>query len=236
VRYTEIAAYLRSLVADAIPGARLPSDAQLCERFRVSRMTARHAVQQLETEGLLYRRRGQGTFVAERPVPRLLGSPLSFTESMRRRGLRASSRAITAGIAAPSPENLAALRLRKGDRVVVLERLRLADGIPMAIERAVMAPRLAPVLEDDLENGSLHAAMERRGWIPTRAEAHVTARPAMAEERRLLELGRPGLLLCERRIISDQAGEPLEHTETRYAAQRYAFEAVLHRDLGNLKG
>src|SRR5918998_493342 len=87
VRYTEIASYLRGLVADAAPGARLPSDAQLCERFGVSRMTARHAVQQLVTQGLVYRRRGQGTFVAERPVPRLLGSPLSFTESMRRRGL-----------------------------------------------------------------------------------------------------------------------------------------------------
>jgi GntR family transcriptional regulator len=236
VRYTEIAAYLRGLVADAAPGARLPSDAQLCERFGVSRMTARHAVQQLVTEGLLYRRRGQGTFVAERPVPRLLGSPLSFTESMLRRGLKASSRAMAAGIADPSAADIAALQLCKGEWVVVLERLRLADGIPMAIERAVMAPRLAPVLEDDLENGSLHAAMERRGWIPTRAEAHVTARPATAEERRLLELGRAGLLLCERRIISDQAGEPLEHTETRYAAQRYAFEAVLHRDLGNLKG
>jgi GntR family transcriptional regulator len=199
-------------------------------------MTARHAVQQLETEGLLYRRRGQGTFVAERPVPRLLGSPLSFTESMLRRGLKASSRAIAAGIADPSANDIAALRLCKGECVVVLERLRLADGIPMAIERAVLAPRLAPVLEDDLENGSLHAAMERRVWIPTRAEAHVTARTATAEERRLLDLGRAGLLLCERRIIGDQAGEPLEHTETRYAAQRYAFEAVLHRDLGDHKG
>jgi GntR family transcriptional regulator len=85
-RYRQIAEHLRTLVDDGDPGDRLPSDADLCAQFGVSRMTARQAVDLLLAEHLVVRHRGQGTFVADRPVPRLLGSPLSFTASMRRRG------------------------------------------------------------------------------------------------------------------------------------------------------
>jgi GntR family transcriptional regulator len=225
-RYLEIAEHLRELISTGTAGDRLPSDADLVDRFGVSRMTARQAVQMLVTEGLLYRRRGQGTFVASRPVPRLLGSPLSFTESMRRRGLRASSRVLVATEADPAQADVEALNLADGDRVVVLERLRLTDGVPMAIERAVLAPDLAPVLAEDLGEVSLHAVLERLGRIPTRARAWVSARPSDSRERRLLQQGASGVLLCERRVISDQDGLPLEHTETRYAAERYVFDLV----------
>ena len=229
-RHAAIASYLRELVAGASAGARLPSDAELCRRFGVSRMTARGAVEQLAAEGLLYRRRGLGTFVAARRVPRLLGSPLSFTESMRRRGLTASSRIIQVTRGRPAPDDVEALRLTGEDEVVILERLRLADGVPMALERAVIAPELAAMLGADLDDISLHGTMERLGRIPTRAQARVTARQADARELELLQLDPPGVLLCERRVITDQNDAPLEHTETRYAAERYVFEAVLYRD------
>jgi GntR family transcriptional regulator len=235
-RHEEIAAYLRGLVAGASAGSRLPSDADLCRRFGVSRMTARGAVEKLAAEGLLYRRRGQGTFVAARRVPRLLGSPLSFTESMRRRGLTTSSQIVEATRGEPEPADVEALKLNGGDLVVIIERLRLADGVPMALERAVLVPDLAAVLDTDLEGTSLHGTMERLGRIPTRAQAWVTARPADARELKLLRLDPPGVLLCERRVITDQDGMPLEHTETRYAAERYVFEAVLYRDDHDVMG
>jgi GntR family transcriptional regulator len=229
-QYQEIASYLRNLVHDGAPGDLLPSEAQLCERFGVSRMTVRQAVQLLVSEGLLYRRRGRGTFVAARPVPRLLGSPLSFTESMRQRGFRASSRMLRAGFVDPRPEHAQALRLDHGQRPLLIERLRLADGRPMAIEHAVLAPDLAPVLDDDLETVALHAVMERLGRVPSRAHARVSARLAEQPERDMLELDSAGVLLCELSVISDQHGVPLEYTETRYAAERYAFEAVVQRE------
>lgn len=228
-RHEEIASYLRGLVARGSADSRLPSDAELCRRFGVSRMTARGAVEKLAAEGLLYRRRGQGTFVAARRVPRLLGSPLSFTESMRRRGATASSQVVETARGEPDPDDVDALELSPGDEIVIVERLRLADGVPMALERAVLIPDLAAVLDEDLEGTSLHDIMERLGRIPTRAQARVTARAADERELGLLELEAPGVLLCERRVITDQDGAPLEHTETRYAAERYVFEAVLHR-------
>ena len=228
-RYVEIADYLRRLIAASRPGDRLPSEAELCERFGVSRMTVRQAVQLLANERLLVRRRGEGTFTAPRVVARLLGSPLSFTESMRRRGLRASSRMLHAGWIDPSPEDRAALHLPVGSRAIVVERLRLADDLPMAIERVVAPPTCAGILEDDLAGGSLHDAFERLGRIPTRAQARVSARPATDIERRLLGLDPDGVVLSERRTIDDQDGIPIEHTETLYAAERYEFEAVLQR-------
>ena len=228
-RYREIADYLRRLIAASRPGDRLPSEAALCERFGVSRMTVRQALELLSNERLLVRRRGEGTFAAPRVVPRLLGSPLSFTESMRRRGLRASSRLLHAGWIEPSPEDRAALGLPMGGRAVVVERLRLADGLPMAIERVVSPPSCAGILDDDLEGGSLHDAFERLGRIPTRAQARVSARRATDIERRLLGLDPDGVVLSERRTIDDQHGIPMEHTETLYAAERYEFEAVLER-------
>lgn len=229
-RYLEIAEALRRQIAVARPGDRLPSDAELCERFGVSRMTARHAVQLLANERLLVRRRGEGTFVAPRAVQRLLGSPLSFTENMRRRGLRASSRMLQSGWIDPSPEERAALRLGPGDRAILIERLRLADERPMAIERVVLTPSLESVLGFDLERTSLHSAFERLGRRPTWAQSRVTARRVTARERRLLEIGPGGVVLSERRTIVDQDGVPLEHTETLYAAERYEFEAIMHRD------
>lgn len=229
-RYQEIATYLSGLVADRRPGDLLPSDAELCERFGVSRGTARQAVQQLVIAGSVVRRRGQGTYVAAPRIPRLLGSPLSFTESMRRRGLEASSVVLERGIATPSPADVAALGIAPTDRPVVLERLRLAGGVPMAIERAVITPACAAVIAEDLAAGSLHDAFERLGRRPSVALATVSARRATARERRLLELASSGVVLCERRVISDQDGTPLEHTETRYAAERYEFETVLYRE------
>jgi len=227
-RYLEIAEYLRALVAERSPGDRLPSETELCERFDVSRMTARHAIQTLESEDLVHRERGRGTFVSSRPVPRMLGSPLSFTESFRRRGLRASSKVLTAEYATPSDDDCVALAITGAERVGVLERIRYADGIPMAIERAVLAPDCADVIER-LGDGSLHEAFATAGRSPHRASAKVEARAATKRERELLGLGSRGVVLCERRVIYDQAGAPLEHTETRYAADRYVFDVVMYQ-------
>ncbi len=232
-RYEEIADHLRTEIAKLEPGDLLPSETELSEQFGVSRMTARHAVQTLEREHLLHRRKGRGTFVSPRPVPRLLGSPLSFTESMRRRGLVATSVTLEAGWIDPSPEDLAALHLTDETRVGLLVRLRLADGVPMAIERAVLSPRCAGVL-DDLADGSLHVAFEAIGLAPSRASAQVLARAATQQEKTLLELDEGDPVLCEHRVIYDQNGDPLEHTETRYAADRYVFNVTMYRDEGGL--
>lgn len=229
-RYLEIADYLRELVATAEPGDRLPSDAELCERFGVSRMTARQAVMVLANENLLERKRGSGTFVSSSRVPRALGSPLSFSASMRLRGMEPTSRVLRAGPMPLTVEAARSLGIEPSEPAIVLERLRLADGTPMAIEHAVIPGGHSGLLDEDLTSGSLHAAFERTGRIPTRALAEVSARMATERERDLLDLPTQGIILSEVRTIFDQHDAPLEHTSTFYAAERYAFTAILYRD------
>jgi GntR family transcriptional regulator len=227
IRYKVIADYLRGLIASSSPGDRLPSDAELCERFEVSRMTARQAVQLVAAEGSIERRRGAGTFVKSLTVPRDLGSPLSFTESMRARGMKTESRILEFGPVNPTTDEQVALGLGRTGQAHVLERLRMADGTPMAIERVVMPSDLALALDDDLEKGSLHAAFKRLGRVPVEAHAEVAAARASKRQRELLGLPRSGIVLCEWRTIFDQSGAPLERTETCYPSSRYSFRAVL---------
>jgi GntR family transcriptional regulator len=225
-RYQEIERWLRRRVRRAAPGDPLPSESELAARYRVSRMTARQAVQNLAAEGLVQRRRGAGTFVAPRPIHRREGSLMSFTEDMRRRGMKASSRLLQAGLRAATSADVEALRLPGAARVVAISRLRLADGVPMAIEHAALPAECAGVLADDLETGSLHESLAARGRVPSVSRSWIRARLATATESRLLELPRRAALLVERRIIYDPAGLPLEHTETAYNAGSYAIEAV----------
>ena len=227
-RHEQIAHHLRRLVAAASPGDRLPSDAELCAQFGVSRMTARQAVQTLANERLLYRQRGRGTFVAARQIPRVLGSPLSFSASTRRRGMAPGSVVLASGRRPASEEEAEALGLAADDLVVTVDRVRLADAVPMAIEHAAIHPSCDFVLDDDLAAGSLHDSFAAHGRTAAAAFAKVASRRATAVEQRLLELGADGVVLTERRTIVDPDGRPLEHTETVYAAERYSFEAVLH--------
>lgn len=225
-RYREIEQYLRELVASAKPGDRLPSEAQLCARFGVSRMTVRQALGELERDGSIERSQGRGTTVAVRPMHRVAGVFLSFSEEMGRRGLKPSSRLISATFDQPRPVEIADLRLRQGDRVVRIVRVRLADGVPVALEDAALPERYAFVLEADLTTGSLHKALEQRGTVASRATGTIHARLARSSEVSLLDLPPSAALLVETRLLFDQNGLPFERTETRYVADRYVIDVV----------
>ena len=225
-RYQEIERWLRRRVRRSAPGDPLPSESELAARYRVSRMTARQAVQNLAAEGLVQRRRGAGTFVAPRPIHRHEGALMSFTEDMRQRGMKASSRLLQARLRAATTADVHALRLPGAARVVAISRLRLADGVPMAIEHAALPAECAGVLADDLETGSLHESLVARGRVPSVSRSWIRARLATAVESRLLEIPRRSALLVERRIIYDTDELPLEHTQTAYNADTYAIDAV----------
>ena len=124
--------------ADVLPGER-----ELSEMLDVSRTTLRRAIAGLVDEGVLVHRHGAGTFVRRNPphVEQPLSRLTSFTEDMRLRGLTASSRVIERGTFLPTPEESMMLDIALSETVFRLARLRLADGVPMAIERAAVPVR-----------------------------------------------------------------------------------------------
>ncbi|MFN8620767.1 MAG: GntR family transcriptional regulator [Chloroflexota bacterium] len=224
-RYRAIEQALRERIAVLRPGDRLPSDSDLCAEFGVSRMTARNAMARLAEEGLVVRDPGRGSFVAEPPSHRRADSLMSFSREMRRQGRAPSSRLIACTVRDVTTREAIDLRLATGEAVVSVKRIRLADGQPIAIEHAVLDGRTAgAVMAADLSTGSLHETLMSAGFIPTKGQATLWAEAASAEDAALLEV-RPGdPLLVERRVILDQRGRPLERTESRYAADRYALD------------
>jgi GntR family transcriptional regulator len=221
-RYFEIEQSLRERTAALQPHSPLPSEAQLCDEFGVSRMTARAAVQRLVQDGLVYRVPGRGTFVAASRANRTAGHILSFSDEMRRQGRVPSSRVIERRERRATHEE--ERRLGAGE-VVVVRRVRLADGKPLALERAVFpAERVADVLDADLERESLFRTLVTAGLVPTSGSAALAAEAATAEDARLLRVRKGAPLLVERRVIHDQDGRPLEWTESRYVGSRYAID------------
>jgi GntR family transcriptional regulator len=227
-RYHEIEQALRTRLAKLEPHSPLPSDAELCDEFGVSRMTARGAVQRLVNDGLVYRVPGRGTFVAEPPAHRSATLILSFSDEMRRKGREPSSRVVESGRRAAT----AVEQERLGtDDVVVLRRVRLADGEPIALETAVFPARVAGVLGSDFERESLFEILSKAGTVPTAGRAAVAAAPATTEDARLLAIRKGDPLLVERRLIRDQDGEPLEWTESRYVGTRYGLDVDFEVEL-----
>ena len=224
-RYYEIEQALRARIVDLEADAPLPSDAQLCREFGVSRMTARNAVQRLVQDGLVYRLPGRGTFVAGHGTHRHAGSLTNFSDEMRRQGRVPTSRIIRRLLRPPTEPERAELRVARGEEVVELCRVRLADGVPVALETAVLAPRCAPVvMRADLETGSLHEALIGAGILPSRGKASIGAEAAGREDARQLGVQSGEPMLVERRLILDQRARPLERTESRYAASRYGLD------------
>jgi GntR family transcriptional regulator len=221
-RYYAIEQALRSRIASLEAHSPLPSDAQLCAEFGVSRMTARGAMQRLVQEGLVYREPGRGTFVAPARANRTASHILSFSDEVRRRGGTPSSRVVERTTRAASPDE--SHRLGVTD-VFVLRRVREADGAAVALETAVFpAERVAGLLDGDVESVSVFETLARAGLVPSAGRATIAAEAATAEDAKLLGVRRGQPLLVERRLIHDSEGTPLELTESRYIGARYGLD------------
>lgn len=224
-QYRQIEQALRERILTMAPGSRLPSDAELCAEFGVSRMTARNAMQRLAVDGLIAREPGRGSFVAEPPAHRRADRPMTFTQEMRRAGRTPTSRTLTRIIRPSTAEEAASLGIALRQPIVHLRRLRKADDQPVALESAVLVGACADaVMTADLDHGSLHETLARAGIVPARGVATISAGAATAEDARLLEM-RPGdPLLVVLRVITDVDGRRIESTESRYPADRYGLD------------
>lgn len=204
----------------------LPSERALSEASRVSRVTARKAIEQLVQQGLVVRRRGSGNYIAprlEQPLSRLS----SFSEELHQRGFKPSSRWLERSLGGAAPDEQLTLGLPTGARVVRLARLRLAGEVVMAYEVSVLPEQVLP---DPLQvEHSLYAWLDRHGRAPARALQHIRALNADAPLAELLDVAPGQALLHITRVGYLDSGQPMELTHSYCRSDCYGFVAEMRR-------
>ncbi len=209
------------------PNEALPGERDIAGALSVSRVTVRKALAGLVESGLLHQRQGSGTFVAAKPrrVEQALSRLTSFSEDMRVRGQAPTVRLIRCEISTPSPHEAMHLQLSPRDSVSRLRRLRLADGVPMAIEQAALP--LSALPDPDAIGDSLYAALEARGLRPVRALQRLSAAKLEAADALLLDVEAGAAALSIERVAYLPDGRPIEFTRSLYRGDAYDFVAEL---------
>lgn len=209
---------------------RFPSEAELQQRFGVSRMTVRRALSELVNEGFLIREQGRGSFVVRPRVQDQLRRLTSFTEDMQLRGLSTESRILDFRVL-HDQEVARKMGIPEDEELVQLRRLRLVEGEAIAIQNAFVRHRFCPgIVDRGLADGSLYKTLEEGyGLRLGRALQTVEAKPADEYEAKLLklEIGQPVLVL--ERLTYLVGGEPIEYVRSVYRHDRYRFTVELGR-------
>lgn len=219
-KQSQVISRLRGLADDLGSGGVLPTERALAEEWGVARMTVRGAIAVLTREGRLRAEQGRGTFV-QPPAIALRVRLGSFADEVKRAQLNPTTRTLDRAFDVAPPEAVRRhLRLRRGAKTVRLERLRLGDGNPLALERVWLPARLARELLSGEPPSSLHAWLEARDLLPdTGEETVVVGFPTPTEQHHLAISSATPIVRLTRRALA--AGVPIEFAEAVLPADRY---------------
>ncbi|HSG98172.1 MAG TPA: GntR family transcriptional regulator [Woeseiaceae bacterium] len=236
--YLDLASELRDRIVSKKwkPGDLLPSETELCRDFGVSRGTVVKALDVLNREGLAQRRQGVGTFVSRPALHRMPGFILGFSETVRQQGRTPTHRLVDQA----ELTRTEALQYGCDEPALMLNRIRLVDGVPWAIHKAVIPLSLAekvPALygaesEAEQPGFSLYTVLEDAGHTIDHADEAVNTRLATAEEAQLLEIDMPAAVMLVHRKSFDTRGRLVELIEAVYLGECYTYETQLVRAHG----
>ena len=210
------------------PGAKLPTEGELAKRFGVSRATVREAVRGLVEAGYVSRRRGSGSYVADRRrMPHGLDSTLSYLAMIESAGAHAGMRVLDAALEQVSKID-GALQLSRGDTVLAVERVRTADEQPVIYSRDRIPARL---LRSDLDlknlDPSLFALLSSSGHAADHATATLRAVASTSQTAKVLNIRRGKPLLYIEEIDYDVDGKPVMLSQEWHVSE--AFDVRINR-------
>ena len=192
--FQQLAATLRAAIdaGEYPPGSRLPTENELCERYSVSRVTVRKALDELSQGEFLVRKPGKGTFVAEKKIQRKLDGVLSYTNMCHMMGYQPGAKTIKIAL----------------EQMLVVERLRLADGRPMLLETSKFPESFFFLFNADLTNASLYETIRKEtGIVFTRSDKVLEIVFANHQEAKYLDVVKGYPLLSIKSVVHDQSGE-----------------------------
>ncbi|MGW8250714.1 MAG: GntR family transcriptional regulator [Anaerolineales bacterium] len=225
--YMQIADGLVSQIesGELVAGDRLPPERELSEKLGVNRMTLRRALQVLETQGLVLRKHGVGTFIAEPKIDRQMDVVFRFTRGMQRRGLTPGARVISLEQVAVDRSTSRDLDVPVSSPAYKILRLRSINQDPVMLESYMIPAGRYPGLDEcDLENRSIYEVMETEYGVHI-ARARQSFEPVVASpfEAELLQVWVGAPLMLEKRISYDKEGRPVEYGRDRYRGDRFRF-------------
>ncbi|MDT0263741.1 GntR family transcriptional regulator [Jatrophihabitans lederbergiae] len=228
--YVQICEFLRSRIKSGEwpRGAQIPTEAELCKAYDVSRITIRQAVALLERDGLLVRGRGRGTFVREPSLTAAPRSVSSFSTELRDLGMKAGSRILETGTVAAAPEMAAEMDLEVGSELISLRRLRTADDRVIGVQDTLLvASRFAGLLDVLHDGTSLYEVMQDYyGVLATGATEVFGVTGVKREDAKLLDckVGQPAFEVT--RVTFDDHGV-FERTHSVLHGDRYQIKIAL---------
>lgn len=216
-----------AITSGALPaGSRLENEVALGERLGLSRPTIRRAIQELVDKGLLVRRRGIGTQVVHGPVSRKV-ELTSLFDDLKSGEQHPSTRVLVHDLIPADSRIADDLGIEIGDPVTHIRRLRLADGVPVALLENFLPVAVADLSADDFEAFGLYQLLRGRGVTMRVAKQRIGARASRDDEATLLEIDEGGAVLTMSRTAYDASGRAVEIGHHCYRPDLYSFSMTL---------
>jgi DNA-binding GntR family transcriptional regulator len=226
--YHQLAEQLTAAISGGTlrPGDPFENEIAMSDRLGLSRPTVRRAISELVNKGLLVRRRGIGTTVANQMVHRK-AELTSLYDDLVREGRTPRTDVLALSCEAYDDRAAEVLGLPPGSPLVSIVRLRYAGDLPLAILRNWLPPAMNDLTAAELEADGLYAVLRARGIRPTVARQRIGARNATAEERRTLHMSKAEPLVTMTRSAYDADGSPVEFGDHCYRADQYSVEVLV---------
>jgi len=226
--YFQLAQHLEAEIrSGSLPvGTRLENEVALARELGLSRPTVRAAFGYLAERGMVARKRGYGTVVTREKLNRDV-QLTSLHDDLIRAGQQPATKVLRNEVAVASESVAAALELPEGSLVICLERIRFADGEPIAVMHNFLPAALVRLNDEALETHGLYEILRAAGIALTSATQRMSAKNALAAEARLLDEPRGAALLTMERTVLDDRDRPVEFGQHVYRASRYSLRTSL---------
>lgn len=212
------------------PHTLIPTETELMEMFDVSRTTIRQAISMLVQEGLLEKRQGKGTIVLPMKLVGDLGRLRGFAEEVIERGMVPRSELIRAEFIPALNYEKSVLQLPDNESPLLIERIRFANDMPIAVERSCWPEKVGRILmKHDLNSAKYYEILEQNGIYLKNAKEKISAINATIHEADLLGIRAGEALLEMTRLSYGIDGNPLEFTKTKFRSDQYSYDIELTR-------